>query len=485
MLALGRNPFFPSIIIDLQALVCNFSTKEPTLFTPKALYFHTVDRAGGKNSIRECIPLQLYRTRYAKKRHYFREFHCFRRSAVWLQKITEKRRDGLDFDGSHDSAACMLRRVGLEYSQMRWIICLLFLLSNFSESVAQNAGTPPVFDVKAAQRFASLALGCVHKEYPNHISHTLSSDADAAPPRKLTPAFYGCYDWHSSVHGHWLLVRLARTFPDATFVPPAREALRQSLTAENLAQEAVYLRGEGRASFERPYGLAWLLQLVAELKEWDDPQAKEMAAHLQPLEEAALERLKNWLPKLSNPVRIGEHDQTAFGLGLILDYARTARDEKFAALVESKARQFFLGDKDCPLAYEPSGEDFLSPCLGEAALMRRVLPSQEFAHWLRRFVPQIPRSGHSRWLQPVVSPDPSDPKLAHLDGLNLSRAWMLEGIAAGLPKSDKRLVSILATAEAHKRAGLAAVTGEHYEGGHWLGSFAVYLVTERGVSRTH
>ena len=259
---------------------------------------------------------------------------------------------------------------------MRWIICLLFLLSNFSESVAQNAGTPPVFDVKAAQRFASLALGCVHKEYPNHISHTLSSDADAAPPRKLTPAFYGCYDWHSSVHGHWLLVRLARTFPDATFVPPAREALRQSLTAENLAQEAVYLRGEGRASFERPYGLAWLLQLVAELKEWDDPQAKEMAAHLQPLEEAALERLKNWLPKLSNPVRIGEHDQTAFGLGLILDYARTARDEKFAALVESKARQFFLGDKDCPLAYEPSGEDFLSPCLGEADLMRRVLQAK-------------------------------------------------------------------------------------------------------------
>ena len=363
---------------------------------------------------------------------------------------------------------------------MKFISCTSILLFTMS-AVAQNTSQ---FDTKTAQRFASLALACVHKEYPNHISHTLNSDADAAPPRKLTPAFYGCYDWHSSVHGHWLLVRLVRTFPDAPFVQPAREALRQSLTAENLAQEAAYLRGEGRASFERPYGLAWLLQLVAELREWDDPQAKEMAANLHPLEEVTLGRLNNWLPKLSNPVRIGEHDQTAFALGLILDYAHGSGDQKFADLVVSKAKQFYLSDESCPLAYEPSGEDFLSPCLGEADLMRRVLPSQEFARWLRVFMPQIPTSGESKWLQPVASPDPSDPKLAHLDGLNLSRAWMLEGIAVGIPKTDKRLPSIMATAEAHKRAGLAAVTGEHYEGGHWLGSFAVYLVTKRGVSRT-
>jgi hypothetical protein len=228
--------------------------------------------------------------------------------------------------------------------------------------------------------------------------------------------------------------------------------------------------------------LAWLLELVAELREWDDPQGKEMAANLHPLEEAALERLKNWLPKLSNPVRIGEHDQTAFALGLILDYAHGNGDQKFAELIVSRAKQFYLSDKNCPLAYEPSGEDFLSPCLGEADLMRRVLPSQEFARWLRTFMPQLSTSGADKWLQPVVSPDPSDPKLAHLDGLNLSRAWMLEGIAAGLPKRDKRLPSIMATADAHRRAGLAAVTGEHYEGGHWLGSFAVYLVTRRGIA---
>jgi hypothetical protein len=365
---------------------------------------------------------------------------------------------------------------------MRWIVCLTFLLSSVGEVCAQGHRDAPMFDAKAAERFAKLALACVHKEYPNHISHTLNSDADAVPPRNLTPAFYGCYDWHSSVHGHWLLVRLIRTFPDATFVQPARDALRQSLTAGNIAQEAAYLRGEGRASFERPYGLAWLLQLAAELREWDDPQGKEMAANLRPLEQVALERLENWLPKLANPVRIGEHDQSAFALSLMLDYARGNGDQKFAGLLVAKAKQFFLADKNCPLSYEPSGEDFLSPCLGEADLMRRVLTKNDFALWLRAFLPQIPEAGSTKWLQPVSSPDPSDPKLAHLDGLNLSRAWMLEGIAAGLPKSDRRLPAIRAAAEAHRRAGLAAVTGEHYEGGHWLGSFAVYLVTKRGIA---
>jgi hypothetical protein len=366
---------------------------------------------------------------------------------------------------------------------MKSLLGIVFLLFIATETRAQGAATPVVFDSHAAERFAKLALACAEKEYPNKISHNLNSDADVAPPRKLTPAFYGCYDWHSSVHGHWLLARLVRTFPDAAFVPVAREALRRSLTSENIAQEAAYLRGSGRASFERPYGLAWLLQLVAELRQWDDAQAREMAANLRPLEEAALQRLKDWLPKLSHPVRIGEHSQTAFSLGLALDYARSMGDTAFAELLASKARQFYVRDRNCPLEYEPSGEDFLSPCLGEADLMRRVLPGSEYAAWLGTFLPQIPASRNDSWLRPAVSPDPSDPKLAHLDGLNLSRAWMLEGVATGLPSSDKRLAAIGAVAQAHKRAGLAAVTGEHYEGGHWLGSFAVYLVTKRGVAQ--
>ena len=205
---------------------------------------------------------------------------------------------------------------------------------------------------------------------------------------------------------------------------------------------------------------------------------KQMAANLHPLEEVALERLKNWLPKLSNPVRIGEHDQTAFALGLMLDYAHGNGDQNFAELVVSKAKQFYLSDKNCPLAYEPSGEDFLSSCLGEADLMRRVLPSQEFAGWLRIFMPQLSLSGNDKWLQPVVSPDPSDPKLAHLDGPHLSRAWMLEGIAAGLAKNDKRRPSIMASAEAHRRAGLAAVTGEHYEGGTLGGKLCCFTQSQ-------
>jgi len=356
---------------------------------------------------------------------------------------------------------------------------LLFLLPSIA--VAAGEDSAPKFDAAAAERFARLALACVDKEYPNKISHVLNSDADVAPPRKLTPAFYGCYDWHSSVHGHWLLVRLARKFPEAPFTKPAREALRKSLTAENLKQEAAYLREKGRANFERPYGLAWLLQLIAELREWDDPEAKEMLANLRPLEDAALERLQTWLPKLSHPVRIGEHAQTAFALGLMLDYARSTGNESFAKLLTGQARKFYLADKNCPMAYEPSGEDFLSPCLAEADVMRRVLPSAEFASWLKEFIPQIPTAAKADWLPVTVSPDPTDPKLAHLDGLNLSRAWMLEGILSVLPAGDSRRPALAAAAEAHRHAGLAAVTGAHYEGGHWLGSFAVYLVSARGI----
>src|SRR4051812_27836591 len=211
-----------------------------------------------------------------------------------------------------------LVRLGpITFVSVRILTILLILFSLFIMA-AENTNTP-TFDAAAAERFSKLALACVHKEYPNKISHVLNSDADVAPPRKLTPAFCGCYDWHSSVHGHWLLARLARTFPDAPFSNEARAALKASLTIENIKAEAAYLNGKGRASFERPYGLAWLLQLAAELREWDDPLARELAANLHPLEEAAVHRLSTWLPKLSHPVRIGEHNQTAFALGLMLD----------------------------------------------------------------------------------------------------------------------------------------------------------------------
>lgn len=337
------------------------------------------------------------------------------------------------------------------------------------------------FDEVAAERFASLALACIHREYPNKIAHVLQSDADVHPPRELTPAFYGCFDWHSSVHGHWLLIRLLRTFPDATFATKARAAMADSFTPSNMSGEVRYLEGKGRETFERPYGLAWLLQLAAELFEWDDPEAQYWYAILKPLEASVADRIKSWLPKLHNPIRDGEHSQTAFAFGLILDWARITGDREMQELLAARCHDFYFHDRDCPLTYEPSGQDFLSPCIAEADLMRRILPPSQFAEWLLTFLPQIPTDGSSSWLPPAIVTDPSDGKLAHLDGLNLSRAWMLEGIASGLPPEDSRIPALEATKRIHSEAGLRAVTGEHYEGSHWLGSFAVYLMSKRGV----
>jgi hypothetical protein len=343
-----------------------------------------------------------------------------------------------------------------------------------------NAATTsgPTLDVQTAGRFAKLALDCVHREYPTKIAHLLNSAADVKAARELTPSFYGCFDWHSAVHGHWLLARLARQFPEAEFAPRIRASLAQSLTRDNLVREAAYLTAPGRAGFERPYGLAWLLQLASELRHWDDFEAQQWSKNLEPLESASVAALTIWLPKLTHPVRSGEHSNTAFSLGLLLDYARANNKADFRQLLERKARDFYLTDRACPLSYEPSGEDFLSPCIAEADVMRRILPGPEFGPWLAQFLPQIPRTGASTWLTPGVVADPADGKLAHLDGLNLSRAWMLDRIGTALPAADPRVASLRATSKLHAEDGLRAVTGEHYEGGHWLGTFAVYLLSK-------
>lgn len=342
----------------------------------------------------------------------------------------------------------------------------------FAISGAVMAATD--FDQAQASRFAKMALDCVHREYPNKIAHSLNSDADVKPPRELTPAFYGCYDWHSSVHGHWLLVRLARLFPGAPFAAEARRAVAQSLTPGHIAQEVKYLSQDGRNTFERPYGLAWLLQLAAELKEWDDPEARQWSTTLRPLESAVSARVASWLPKLDHPIRTGEHNNTAFAMGLMLDYARITGNAQFGKLVESRARDYYWKDRNCPLAYEPSGEDFLSPCLAEADVMRRVLSESEFLAWFTDFLPKLD-------LEPTRVGDVTDGKLYHLAGLNLSRAWMLEGVLSKLSTADTRRKPFGALAGKLRQAGLESIKSEHYEGGHWLGSFAVYLVSERGL----
>jgi hypothetical protein len=362
-------------------------------------------------------------------------------------------------------------------------LCAAILLGTFSSIAvaAANRDAGAALGDAATARFAGLALACLHTEYPNHVSLTINSDVDVRPPRELTPAFYGCFDWHSDVHGHWLLVRLLRLLPNAAFATQARAQLAESFTADRISGELAFLKHPDRASFERPYGLAWLLELAAELREWTDPQAQEWSKTLRPLEQEAASRLKSWLPKLHYPIRIGEHDQTAFSFGLIWDWAGAAGDSQMRELLTDAAHRFYFNDRNCPLSYEPSGEDFLSPCLAEADFMRRVLGPKDFSRWLASFLPTVPLAAGTDWLKPGVVTDRADPKLAHIDGLNLSRSWMLEGIAHGLPQSDRRIPALLAAAAQHRDAALPQVTGEHYEGGHWLGTFAVYLTSAAGL----
>jgi hypothetical protein len=320
----------------------------------------------------------------------------------------------------------------------------------------------------------TLALSCVQREYPNKLAHVLASPVDAQTPKTLTPAFYGCYDWHSAVHGHWLLARLRRRAPHAR-ASEALSALQTNITTATITQELRYLTAEGRNTFERPYGLAWLLALHAELGL--SPETTSSAQTLEPLALEANRRLLTWLPKLHRPVRTGEHSQTAFALGLAIDAALTRGDEASVAALKAQAHRLYGTDTQCPLAYEPSGEDFLSPCLAEADLFRRVLPPTLFATFLTRLLPTLNGRVFTGVAPLAVVTNRDDGKLVHLDGLNLSRAWMLNGIAGGLPQKDPRRVVLQSLAEGHAKPGLEAVLAPSYEGTHWLGTFATYLLT--------
>ncbi len=332
-------------------------------------------------------------------------------------------------------------------------------------------------DPSAADRFAKLALACLDREYPNKPEQVLEGADDLRAPKSDHPAFFGCYDWHSSVHGHWMLVRLLRVSPGMPSAARAREALDAHLSDAAIASETRYLEKTSSRTFERPYGWAWTLRLAAELQAGTDPQSKAWRERIRPLETAVVARFQEYLPKLTRPIRSGVHPDTAFALAQALDYARAAGEHDFEKLIVSRASYYYGQDRACPLSYEPSGEDFLSPCLAEADLMRRVLSSKEYGRWLKRFLPQLSR-GKTFPLTPATVTDPTDPKLVHLDGLNLSRAWMLRGIADALPPKDGRRATLLKSAAAHETAGLARVSAGDYAGEHWLASFAVYLLTE-------
>jgi Protein of unknown function (DUF2891) len=342
-----------------------------------------------------------------------------------------------------------------------------------------SAMTDPSLELTSAQasQFARLALDCIQRELPNTIQHLINRPEDVRSPRALHPAFYGCLDWHSAVHGHWMLVRLLRTVPALPEAAAIRAGLDANLSAAHLLVETAYFAAPNRASYERPYGWAWLLQLATELHTWDDADARRWSAHLAPLTATIVARYLGFLPKQTYPVRTGVHANTAFGLALALDHARAVGHPALAALVIERATTYYAGDRDAPASWEPGGEDFLSPSLVEADLMRRVLAPADFAPWLHAFFPH----GLPVTLQhPAIVSDRSDSKLAHLDGLNLSRAWCLRSLAGALPGDAPLHAPLTAAAAAHATAGLANVATGDYMGEHWLASFAVYLLHRSG-----
>ncbi|NOQ91188.1 MAG: DUF2891 family protein [Flavobacteriaceae bacterium] len=350
------------------------------------------------------------------------------------------------------------------------IILLLILQVTFVFSQDKEEKKIPKLTIEEANRLSKLPINCINTEYPNKLGQTLGSEEDIKNPKVLHPAFYGCFDWHSSVHGHWSLVRLLKQFPEIENSTQIRQKLLQNISKENIANELTYFKGKHNKIYERTYGWAWLLKLAEELHTWDDPLAREIEINLQPLADLIIERYIEFLPKLNYPIRVGEHPNTAFGLSFAWDYADTVGNDNLKTLVNQRAKDFYLNDVSCPISWEPGGYDFLSPCLEEAALMLRVLSEKEYKKWLILFLPQLINKDYK--LSPGIVSDRTDGKLVHLDGVNFSRAWCLNEIANKYPEySHLKII-----ANNHINYSLPSIVDDNYEGGHWLGSFALYAL---------
>ena len=339
--------------------------------------------------------------------------------------------------------------------------------------------TPMTLTPERAAALAELAFKGLTKEYPNKPGDVLNGDAEVKSPRAIHPAFYGCFDWHSSVHGHWMLVRLLRQFPDMPKAKQVRAALDAHLTTDKLKVEADYFARPNAKSFERPYGWSWLFKLAEELHTWDDPDAKRWSANIRPLADVIVTRYLDYFPKQTYPIRSGVHSSTAFGLAFAHDYAVTTKHAKLRELIEDRARTYYGKDVDAPARWEPDGADFFSPSLMEADLMRRVLPPAEFRTWFARYLPGVAKGEPASLMTPATVTDRTDPQIVHLDGLNLSRAWCMKGIAAALPPDDASRKVLLEAADRHAVAALKHVASGDYAGEHWLASFAVYLLSAK------
>ncbi len=335
---------------------------------------------------------------------------------------------------------------------------------------------------ETASSFARITLACVHREYPNKPGHVMHDEDEVQGPRALHPSFYGCFDWHSAVHGHWMLARLLRMYPGLPEADAILKALVENLNLGNILAEAEYLGQEKRKSFERTYGWAWLLKLAQELKCSDDPEVLQLSGNLEPLVQAVVKRYTDFLPRQTYPIRRGVHPNTAFGLAFALDYARAAGKTDLESLIVERSITYYLTDEACPGGWEPDGDDFFSPCLMEADLVRRILPHTEYGEWLGKFMPELINGSPENLLSPATVSDRSDPKIVHLDGLNLSRAWCMLGIASALPGTDPRRAILEEAACLHAQTALEHIESGNYEGEHWLASFAVYLLSVRGKS---
>ena len=346
--------------------------------------------------------------------------------------------------------------------------------TNETQKMTQSEMTKSTieFDLQAANNLAKLPLACIQTEYPNKLGQVLGGIEDVQEPQVLHPAFYGCFDWHSSVHGHWSLVKLLKLFPELDQAELAIQKLSENITKENIEKEVEYFNSKHNKSYERTYGWAWRVKLAEELHTWDDPLARQLENNLQPLTDLIVERYLEFLPKLLYPIRVGEHTNTAFGLSFAWDYANTTQNIELLEAINKRAKEYYLTDENCPFNWEPSGFDFLSPCLEELDLMRRVLTKDEFETWISAFAPQMKSKDFSMEVGKVS--DRSDGKLVHLDGINFSRAWVLYGLAVQYPEY-RHLVNI---ADEHMAYSLPNLVDDSYEGGHWLASFALFAIDQ-------
>ena len=325
-------------------------------------------------------------------------------------------------------------------------------------------------NVEQAKKIFDLPTHCIKVEYPNKLQQALGSDSDLKPPRELRPIFYGCYDWHSSVHGFWSIVKLMKDFPELDRDQKVRSDLNQLITAENVAVEMAFFNDKNNKNFERTYGWAWLLQLQMELNNWQDKDVQVWAKNLKPLSDLIITKYKDYLPKLVYPIRTGTHDNTAFGLSLAIDYARSVNDKAFEKVIVDNANRLYQKDKGCNIGFEPSGSDFLSACLEEALLMSKIHPHDDYKKWLKSFLPQLFDKKHE--LKPGIVSDRTDGQLVHLDGLNFSRATALYQIANKLPE----LNYLNDWANHHFNYSFNNISNDDYMGSHWLGTFALYAL---------